>query len=290
MYIKLIRQANLDAFGGQAITTTSAYASATKRLVGKCAMFRKTPMIPPRGPFPLSDTVGMSTAVNMLFHSITAKSRLAGEMHIQYNSMRKIRLTYMRSWASLPQGVGASTAPAAGFGQLTGASCPTQQEWYSLFARGAEIRMGYATQANLPLSSETIARTLKVIRREAEGEDPRIAREYLKVGAAIAVAVCASLRGPEVFQRDLAGLKANISRVRDGTMPHDPPKGRYGSIQSALCPYCAHRAIQGRNGNKTTHAGASEQYQVRHPITLVDRGAHQDQRGRGLHTWTRFWR
>ncbi len=84
--------------------------------------------------------------------------------------------------------------------------------------------MGYATQANLPLSSETIARTLKVICREAEGEDPRIAREYLKVGAAIAVAVCASLRGPEVFQLDLAGLRANISRGRDGMMPHNPLK------------------------------------------------------------------
>jgi hypothetical protein len=81
--------------------------------------------------------------------------------------------------------------------------------------------MGYATQANLPLSSETIVRTLKVIHREAEGEDPQIAREYLKVGATIAVAVCASLRGPEVFQLDLAGLRANIPRGRDGTMPHD---------------------------------------------------------------------
>jgi hypothetical protein len=166
----------------------------------------------------------MSTAVDMLFHSITAKSHLAGETHIQYDLMCKIRLTYMRSWASSPQGVGASTAPASGFGQSTGASCPTQQEWYSLFAQGAEIRMGYATQANLPLSSETIARTLKIISREAEGEDPRITRENLKVGAAIAVAVCALLRGPEVFQLDLAGLRANISRGRDGTMPHDPLK------------------------------------------------------------------
>jgi hypothetical protein len=128
MYIKLIPQANLDAFGGRVVTTTSTHASATKCLVGKCAMFGKTPTIPPRGPFPLSDTVGMSTAADMLFHSITAKSHLAGETHIQYNSMRKIRSTYMRSLASLPQGVGASTAPAAGFSQLMGASCPTQQE------------------------------------------------------------------------------------------------------------------------------------------------------------------
>ena len=97
MYIKLIRRANLDAFGGRAVTTTSAHASATKRLVGKCAIFGKMPMIPPSGPFPLSDTVGMSTAIDMLFHSITAKSCLAGEMHIQYNLMCKIRLTYMRS-------------------------------------------------------------------------------------------------------------------------------------------------------------------------------------------------
>ncbi len=51
-----------------------------------------------------------------------------------------------------------------------------------------------------------------------------MAREYLKAGAAIAVAVCASLQGPEVLQLDLAGLRAHISRGKNGVMPCKPLK------------------------------------------------------------------
>ena len=63
-----------------------------------------------------------------------------------------------------------------------------------------------------------------MIRKEAEEEEPLMAREYLEVEAAIAVAVCASLQGPEVLQSDLAGLRAHISRDKNGVMPHKPLK------------------------------------------------------------------
>ncbi len=51
-----------------------------------------------------------------------------------------------------------------------------------------------------------------------------MAREYLKVGAAIVVTVCASLRGPEALQLDLAGLRAHISWGKNGVMPPKPLK------------------------------------------------------------------
>jgi hypothetical protein len=63
-----------------------------------------------------------------------------------------------------------------------------------------------------------------MIRKEAEEEEPLMAREYLEVEAAIAVAVCASLRGPEVLQLDLAGLRAHISQGKNGVMPRKPLK------------------------------------------------------------------
>jgi hypothetical protein len=63
-----------------------------------------------------------------------------------------------------------------------------------------------------------------MIQKEAEEEKPLVVREYLKVGAAMAVAVCASLQGPEVLQSDLAGLRAHISRDKNGVMPHKPLK------------------------------------------------------------------
>jgi hypothetical protein len=51
-----------------------------------------------------------------------------------------------------------------------------------------------------------------------------VAREYLKVGAAIVVTVCTSLQGPEALQLDLAGLRAHISWGKNGVMPPESLK------------------------------------------------------------------
>ena len=224
MYLMLIRRANLDAMGGRAVTTTAAHASATKRVIRNCSIFRKTPTIPARGPMPMKDVVGMSTAVDMLFNSITAKPRLKGEHHIQFESMRRVRSTFTKSWESSAQGIQEGSAFASGFGKANLTTCPTQQEWFGQFLRGAEIRMGYATKANRSLTTPTVVRLLEIIRREAEEETPLIAREYYKVGAAVATAVCASLRGPEVFQLDLAGMISHINMGKGGIMPDRPLK------------------------------------------------------------------
>jgi hypothetical protein len=46
-YLMLIRQASLDAMGGQAVATIQGHAAALKRSVYNCHLFRKMPTIPP---------------------------------------------------------------------------------------------------------------------------------------------------------------------------------------------------------------------------------------------------
>jgi hypothetical protein len=75
---------------GWAITTTAAYAAATKCLERKCALIGKTPTIPLRGPLPMSDLVRMSVAMDMLFHLLMANPRLEGEVHITFDSMHRV--------------------------------------------------------------------------------------------------------------------------------------------------------------------------------------------------------
>jgi hypothetical protein len=87
-YIMLICQANLDAMGGWAMATIHGHAAALKRSVSNCQLFRKTPAIPPRGPMPLTDTVGMGLAVELLFHLLNAVPCIKGKSHIQFDSMR----------------------------------------------------------------------------------------------------------------------------------------------------------------------------------------------------------
>jgi len=93
-FLMLIRRANLDAMGGRALSTIEAHTAAIKRWAQNCKLFGMTPPIPPRGPMPMEDQVGMAVAVSLLFNSLTAKPRLSGESHIQFYSMRRPRATH----------------------------------------------------------------------------------------------------------------------------------------------------------------------------------------------------
>ena len=113
---------------------------------------------------------------------------------------------------------------SAGMAKVKVISCPTQQKWFGLMMRGMESRMGYTTQRQRPLGIRVSVRLLALIKEEAEEQDPQIAREYLKVGAAVATAVCASLRGPEVFMMELVALCKHINMGCKGILLMDPMK------------------------------------------------------------------
>ena len=91
--------------GGRAVATIHGHAAALKRSVGNCQLFRKMPTIPPQGPMPLTDPVGMGLAVELLFHSLNAMPRIKGESHIQFDSMRQPRATFTSAWESSPIGI-----------------------------------------------------------------------------------------------------------------------------------------------------------------------------------------
>ena len=63
--------------------------------------------------------------------------------------------------------------------------------------------MGYTLNRQQPLGTGVIIKLLAMIREEAKEQDRGIRREYLKVGAAVATAICASVRGSEVFMMEL---------------------------------------------------------------------------------------
>ncbi len=140
-YIMCICRANLDAMGGQAMSTIGSHPAAVKRMVTNCRRIRKSPTLLARGPMPLADHLGMGITVEMLFNFLTARPRLKGEAHIQFNSMRCPRATYTLMWESLPIGVRESSTFATGSVKVTVTSCPTQQKLFCLFLRGAENRM-----------------------------------------------------------------------------------------------------------------------------------------------------
>ena len=181
-------------------------------------------MIPPGGPLPLTNPVGMGLAVELLFHSFTAKPRIKGESHIQFDSMRRPRATFTLAWESSPIGIQEGSTFTLNTARVTVTSCPSQQGWFDRMMRGAESRMGYTTQRQQQLGTNVIVKLLELIKEEAEEQDHDIASKFFNVGATIAMAVCASLRGSEVFMMELSALRKHIQLERGGVVPMNPMK------------------------------------------------------------------
>ena len=66
--------------------------------------------------------------------------------------------------------------------------------------------MGHASVANRAISMSIILRMLEMVKEEMGSADPINRRALCKFGAAMVVGVTASLRGPEIFKLDLAGI------------------------------------------------------------------------------------
>ena len=222
MYIMVIRRANLDAMAGRAETTLIAHSNSILRTVRFCQAFHKTPSIPPRGPMPFGDQVGMGVACEMLYYSLVAKGRI--NPWITFDTTRKPRGTFSKCWESSPQGISEAESFGTGMGKYSLTSCPTQSDWFaSHFMAGLETRMGYVTEANKALHIKVVIKMLDLIKVEVTTQTPEVANEMWKVGAAMAVAQMGSLRGPEVFMLDLAGIRAHIARGRNGVLPEGNP-------------------------------------------------------------------
>jgi hypothetical protein len=91
-----------------------------------------------------------------------------------------------------------------------------------MFMRGAETRMGFVAHRNLPFGTGVIVKLLEMVKEEIEFGEREVAREYTKFGAAVATSLCASLRGPEVFLLDLAGLRKYGALGCEGVLPVEP--------------------------------------------------------------------
>jgi hypothetical protein len=138
--------------------------------------------------------------------------------------MQRHRATFTAAWESLPSGIEEGTTFAMGAMRVTVTTCPTQQKWFGLFLRGAESRMGYTSQQNQPLRVGVVAKMLEMVLEEVMDQEIHIAKEFIKFGAAAALAVCASLQGNEVFLLDLAGMRRYIKLGRDREVLQDPMK------------------------------------------------------------------
>jgi hypothetical protein len=220
-YLACIKRSNLDAMLGKSALTIQNHARETRVSIRNAQLINKTPSYHPRGPFPLSDCVGMGLAVDMQLKSLVAKGRIRD--HVQFSTLRRLRATYTKNWESSPLGVAEGASFSRGFGRVRTTTCPSQSEWFSDFLRGMEYRMGSQAQPNHGLLIGAIIRLLEIIDEEAK-EAARVdsiaeANELWKVGAYVCILTAGSLRGHEGFYLDLAGMRKHVAKGREGVIP-----------------------------------------------------------------------
>lgn len=169
LYVKCIRRASLDLMAGKAASTVKSHVGRIRETLKYCREIRRTPHFAPRGPMPLGDPLGMGLAVDMLMKSIRSKGRI--KWHVQFDTMRAVRATFTKTWASSPLGATEGATFAGNSSRIRFTSCPSQSEWFGDYLTGAEDRMGFDTTNQLYLPIKVVIRQLELVKRDADREE-----------------------------------------------------------------------------------------------------------------------
>lgn len=247
----MMRRVNLDVMHGRATTTIRGHANEVRRTVRECATMGKTPAYEPRGPMPISDTLGMGLAMEMVYRSCVSRTgRINKDGFLQWDTLRKMRGTSTKVRESSAIGVQEMSSFSAGINKVRLTKCPTQSEAFSLFTSGIERRMGVESKADKALHVSVILRLLENIEEEASSLPPLEAAPLWKCGAAIAVGMMGSLRGPEIWMLDLAGIRRHIRQGKEGILPRDPLKEGTDLFGAPFVTLCLLGRFKGENGTR----------------------------------------
>jgi len=234
IYMTCIRHANLDAMLGKSPLTIWSHRRETLVALRNAANIGKTPAY---------HHMGMSLTVNMLVKSLVAKGRILD--HVQFSTLRKMRLAYTKNWESPSYGVMEGAAFADGKYRVRQTSCPAQSEWFRDFLRGLKFRMGCQSDPNHGLLMGAIVHLLALMRSDAEEAKEAVsmaeADELWKVGVYMCILTAASLRGHEGFYLELAGLRKHLAKGRLGVIP--PGLSKSSLLTEEMCRDLPHITI-----------------------------------------------
>ena len=213
--LNAIRRANLDAFWAREPPTVAKNLLEARRAV----RISQSLGIPQRsvfgavGPFPLSDTFGMTESVIILERS-TDKGRHAET--IQFQTMRKTRTMFANIYQASAKGQ-SDMVLAKDKNKLSLSRCVTHGEFFERFIRGAHKRMGDIVKPNRALSLPVLHKILEAIEGEWNAAETDEAKETLAVEASFyLIAYCGGLRGEEIPLCDLTGIR---KWWKDGDVP-----------------------------------------------------------------------
>ncbi len=199
--MNVMRRANLDAFWSRTSgTVRSNYLDLKQFVKHSEKMWGDVPGIPPRGPYPLDDSFGMTPATATLSRSLD-KGRNA--KHVQYNTARRIRSAYSNLWNASLYTLNTGVMQD-GQSKLMTTKCPVYHYWYSKMMKGMHERMGDLVVQDQAVSRELQEALMMSLERKLVN-DPTNYIRWVEIGTYLMMMWLGALRGNEAMMADLEG-------------------------------------------------------------------------------------
>ena len=195
-------RATLDAFWSKATGTLKGHCSEIRfqlkygRTVGYCSL-------PPLGPWPIGEDLGMRHAIMMECRSFEPGTQ--GRRHITWGTARKARTVHTNLWEISPAS-GMDVTFSTGKSRFTATKCPSQSKWFEAFSRGFRIRTGVMTRQDKAYTLALVHEMLNRFEQDWEKCDGQPSVKWISAVMLFLTTCLGGMRGYEVVWTDLAAL------------------------------------------------------------------------------------
>lgn len=216
--LKCIRRSNLDAFWASEPQTVRRNLDEAKRgiAIASSLGFSQS-LFRPLGPFPITDSFGMSAAIVMQLRSLE-KGKYAN--HLQFDTIRKFRSAVSNIYHASVEGQKA-VVMAKDTRKLVVTECPTYSQWYEKCIKGMHKRLGDDVRPDRALSFEILLAMFDLLDKEwlSPMSDPQ--RLALALEASLyVIAYTLALRGEELPLVHLGALRRHWDHGSSYKVPH----------------------------------------------------------------------
>jgi len=220
-----MRRINLDAFWKSARSAVTHNCNLVARCLRTEVKLGIPHILPPIGPFPLEDNLGMRAALAVLDKSLD-KGRYAER--VQWATFRRMRSAitnyHQASAMGMQDRVGAYEKS-----KMWITSTPTFGFFFTRFMQGIHKRVGETVIRDEPLTMEHVTAIEKLLHdnwNRAIEQQPRSTKQLIRIaqqGVWYLAGLCSALRGEEMPMMELVGTRNSIkclSRPTGDLKPH----------------------------------------------------------------------
>jgi hypothetical protein len=221
LFLSCMRRANLDAFWSRERSTVYSNMLEGRRFVANQRLLGiSSGFLPPRGPFPKQDVMGMGVAAVFLLRSLD-KGQNANTL--QYETVRKVRSFYSNYAHACVGGMGASFTSDDGSGGRISNS-PTNHMWFQRFTQGCHRRMGDLWLPNRAVSRHELVACFEILEERWKiFEADLVGLDKVSSTACIIIAgYHGGLRGEEINRVNAGGMSFYWKEATEGRDVHIP--------------------------------------------------------------------